>query len=81
MGQVQRRHVGRVVEHGAQLRREQLDLVVAQIEAGQARHMNDVFPAQHHAALCPLLVVAHGRGDDSTPVTNSTVRDSISSLS
>src|SRR6202161_282229 len=73
MRQVERRHIGRVVEHGSQLRREELDLFVAQVEPGQAGHVHDVLAAQ-------LRAIGHERGG-STPVTNATVRASISSLS
>ena len=37
MGQVERGHVGGVVEHRAQLGGEEIDLLVAQVEAGQPR--------------------------------------------
>ena len=66
--QVQRRHVGRVVEHGPQLRGEELDLLVTQIQPGQACDVDDVLPAQPRRLAG---VVGHGRGG-STPVTNST---------
>ncbi len=75
--QVERRHVGGVIEHGPQLLGEELDLLVAQIQPGQVCDVDDVLPAQSRRVAG---VVGHGRGG-STPVTNSTVRASISSLS
>jgi hypothetical protein len=81
MGEVQRRYVGGVVEHSTQLRGEELDFVVAQLKASQVRHVDHVFSTESHVAPRRVCGVTHGRGDDRTLVTNSTVRDSISSLS
>jgi hypothetical protein len=52
VGQVERGHVGRMVEHRPQLGREQLDLVVAQGQAGQPGHVDHVVPAQGHRVGC-----------------------------
>src|ERR1700722_7867718 len=73
MRQVERRHIGCVVEHGPQLRREEHDLFVAQVESGQAGHVHDVRSAE-------LGAIGHERRGR-TPATNATVRASISSLS
>ena len=75
MRQVERRHVGGVVEHGAQLRREELDLLVAQVEPGQAGDVDDVLPARKPGVVASCAVAAGRRS------ANSTVRASISSLS
>ena len=78
--QVERRHVGRVVEHGAQLRGEELDLLVTQVQAGQARHVDDVLAAERGPAGRPRRSGSR-RAAAARRSTNSTVRASISSLS
>ena len=46
MGKVERRDVGRVVEHRAELGREELDLLFGQVQARQVRDVDDVVPAE-----------------------------------
>ena len=61
MGQVERGHVGGVRQHRLQLGGEQVDLVLAQGEAGQVGHMDHVGTAQLSGPTASVWPGSSGR--------------------
>ena len=59
-GQIQRRHVGRVVEHAGQLTGEAIELLFAEMESGQAGDVGHVLTGEAviaaHRCLSPLAL-------------------------
>ena len=77
-GQVERGDVGGVVEHLCELTREQVQLLLGQVQAGQGGHVGDVLAGEaagpgHHADVPPT--------PPSTAAAKATTRASISGAS
>ena len=81
-GEVQGGHVGGVVEHLGQLPGEQVELLLGQLEAGQAGHVGHLVAGESGPARWGRSIRRHGRpGPPSTSMANSTTRSSISGAS
>ena len=77
-GQVQRGDVGGVIEHLGELTGEQVELLLAQVQAGQVGHVGDVLAGEsggfgHQAGASP--------GPPSTALANATTFSSMSGAS